>query len=443
MVRLAPSTSRNIFLVIRLAGTVFLFLLFLSGCVTNVELRDTAYEVPESLQIDDRKPKTILGITIQNGQGETLYEGKPGKGNADPPLDQLDGTMTITHGFSDGTTETFTVNHEPKQHVTLDWNSALHNYEVKEPGPFNFWVNGGFGSLEATRFGIGTIIGGGIEKSFALSDDRISTTVIEGGISYDLTDTFKTRVPFRTSLYANYEWGDDSTTKREPVGGNALAVTYDKKASNNSTGVAVGATGGTAESQNEVSLLDVGIRAEADYPLGENGAILTPNVHLSYRGFWQEGWGGFTSATFPGIYSDTDQDLDDHYYGVGTGLQLNYTCEETDIRYSLGGNITGYWRETDLDSKSRYMCDLCPPAEQDFTVRVTDKDDGFTFGLEANAGIEIPLIYDATFGVFGTARYLEERGAIVNKENPSQPTKRVVTDDAFDWTVRTGISLKF
>ena len=125
-------------------------------------------------------------ITVKNGAGQTLYEGDPGQIKADPPLEQLDGTMTITQHWSDGQNRTFTVNHDPNSRVNVGWNSGAEKYEVKKPGPLQVGIAGGFGQIEGTRFGIGTVDKGGIEQSIAENDDRVNTTYVHSHISYEL-----------------------------------------------------------------------------------------------------------------------------------------------------------------------------------------------------------------------------------------------------------------
>ena len=275
---------RTLTVTLRLSMVVGMLLMG-SGCV-SLELTKPPLIDLQSL---DRDPY-IKKITVKNGEGETLYEGVPGQISANPPLAQLDGTLVITHQWSDGRTEMFVLGYEAWARVNAGWNSSEGKYEIKQPGPVQVGIAGGFGQIEGTRFGIGTVDKGGKEQSLAKNGDRVDTKYVHAHLSND----FGPKGVFsgtRLYLRVDYLWGEDKDSAREEIGGNAVAVTYEKSASSGApTAIDLQMTGGKARSENDVKGIDLNLGASGDLTLGE-GLTLTPNINLSYRGFWQRGWG--------------------------------------------------------------------------------------------------------------------------------------------------------
>ena len=414
---------------LRLSMVIGILVLFAGCCTGGVNVADI-----EPLKLD--LGPYVEKVTVKNGAGETLYEGSPGQISVDPPLEQLDGTMTITQHWNDGNTRNFTLTHEPNTQVNAGWDSDLGRYVIKKPGPLQIGIAGGFGQVEGTRFGIGTIDKGGREQALARNDDRINTSYVHSHISYELGSKgifSKSQLYLRT----RYQWGEDSESTTEQVGGNTVALTYDRNASNGSTGLGLGATGAQARSENHVKGIDIDLGVTGDIPLGAGFAV-APNINLSYRGFWQTGWGDFRSLTFlnDDVLSETEQDLDDHYYGIGTGAWVTKTFEEPGISVFGGVDLTGYYRDTELKSEQMNRCVVggCTAANN-FTAKVNDDDSGFTYGVVARLGFSVDLSYRYTLGAIARMDYLEERGGVVSRENPQQGVKKIQTEDAFDYTV--------
>lgn len=77
-------------------------------------------------------------VTVKNGAGETVLDGKPDKDNrlssgAGPA--RFDGTLTITTEYDNGTTKTQSVTHDPAHRIALAWDESSSRYVVKELTP--------------------------------------------------------------------------------------------------------------------------------------------------------------------------------------------------------------------------------------------------------------------------------------------------------------------
>ena len=284
-------------------------------------------------------------ITVTNGAGETLYEGAPGQITADPPPEQLDGTINITQHWSDGTTRNFTVKHSPNKPVKIGWNKDLGRYEVEQEasalpwdaGGFFGGIAGGLGSHEVGRASVGTVITPDGEKGIAKNDDRVNSVGVVGEIGYNF-GKFGRFSSLRASIDFSYFDGDTDSSATEPIGGNAVANTYHvDNPINGSTGVGLGMTGGVAMSMLEFERHDLRLKLEGDYPLS-NYVVLTGGVSALYGGAWQTATGSFRSLTFSGISSTNDQELDDHYYGAGLNTRLNFGVSKN-INLFAGGGV--------------------------------------------------------------------------------------------------------
>ena len=439
----------------------------------HVPRRAKALDLPLGSPMEDPELDYIF---IENGKGDVLYD-EAWLGDwlyFNPLLEDLDGTLKITEVMEDGTKRTHVVTHEPHTRVDLVYNFTTETYEVEKllpgtqdmmisddyetqpgllikplilakisqdlnsravPGPWQIGIAGGFGQMEGTRFGIGTIDKGGNEQSLAKSDDRVEIAYVHTHVSYDLGPQGKF-YGTRVYLSGNYQFGQDTDSEREEAGGSTVALTYDRNASNGSTGVGPLTGGAEAQSENKMRGLDLRIGLTGDLNLMD-GLILSPNINLSYKGVWQMGSGNFRSIAFgDAIYSKTEQDLDDHYYGLGTGGYLTKSYQDSGVSTFIGGELTGYFRDTELKSEQVNRCSVggCT-AVNNFTAKVNDDDSGFTYGVVGRAGVSLDLIHDFKFGVIGAVEYLKERGDVVNRENPAQSVKRVETDDALDWNV--------
>ncbi len=415
---------------LRLSMGIFLLVLG-SGCATNVQLGD-----PPQLFLEGGAHPTMEKITVTNGAGQTLYEGDPGQIEADPPLDQLDGTMTITQHWSDGQNRTFTVNHDPNSRVNVGWNSGAEKYEIQKPGPLQIGIAGGGGQMEGTRFGIGTLVKGGKEESLAKNDDTVNTTYVHSHLSYELGPKWKFSGS-RFYVSGSYQFGESKDSAREPSGGGTVAVTYDKNASDGTTtGLGLGTNGAEARSENHMRGIDLRAGLTGDFILVDE-LTLSPNINLSYKGVWQNGWGDFRSMAFgDAVFSETEQDLDDHYYGLGTGAYLEKSCQHHGVSAFVGGELTGYWRETKLKSRQENRCTAvgCTAVHNE-TFKVKDDDAGFTYGVVGRAGVSFDLVQNWKIGAIGAVEYLQERGDVQNRDNPGETTKRVETNSALDWNL--------
>ena len=118
----------------RSAGLLALGLcLTASSCLEELHMSSID---PPSLKLDF--PPRINQVTVTNGAGEVLMSGDPGydgKFNADPPLEQFDGKLTIEYTWDNGVKRTQTAEHEPGKPISLTYSSTLQRFEVETVQP--------------------------------------------------------------------------------------------------------------------------------------------------------------------------------------------------------------------------------------------------------------------------------------------------------------------
>ena len=92
---------------------------------------------PPSLQFSEPPPTVTIvptHVKITNGAGDVLADQgltKPYKVAANPPLDKLDGKLTIETRWDNGTTSTQVLEHPPGTRVSLKQDGK--NYMLTEP----------------------------------------------------------------------------------------------------------------------------------------------------------------------------------------------------------------------------------------------------------------------------------------------------------------------
>ena len=113
------------------------FLVLAAFAVSGMGCPETMVPPPPMyLETLDLGP-TVTNIKVVNGAGETLYDGRRPSGgqiSANPTPEQLDGTMTITRTYSDGSTRQQTLTYEAGKPVNIGYSSASNDYYIK-PSP--------------------------------------------------------------------------------------------------------------------------------------------------------------------------------------------------------------------------------------------------------------------------------------------------------------------
>lgn len=413
----------------------------ISGCA-QVQI-----ELPElSLDLGYTGP-TMKSITVQNGAGETLYEGDPDEVSADPPPDKLDGTINITEHWSDGSKRKYKVTHTPNKPVKIGWDSDLRRYEVDSgdtavgtAAGFFGGIAGAVASHAVSQAAVGTVVTPEDEKGIAKNDKRVTGTGVTGEVGYNFgkIDRFD---GLRLSLKFDYSQGDDQSSATEPAGGNTVANTYHvNNPINGSTGVGLGATGADASSKLDYSEHSFRGKLEADFPLTD-GVTLTGGASAIYSGSWQTASGSFQSLGFAGVSSTNDQELDDHYYGAGLNSRLTFGMPNG-FSIFAGGGIDLLYRDATLWSAQHNLCDVCPAAEQNFTSEVEDNDSGMTYGLNLETGVTMKL-NGWDIGVGAGLDFIGARTDLKNRENPSQPETHLDEKAALDWRFSFGARIHF
>jgi hypothetical protein len=434
------------------AGLAFAALAgMLAGCVTTQQEYDDALAAGDHLvfrgsgmtRIDppklDLPPAPLSTVTIANGAGKTLYQG-PAPFQARPDPADLDGTLKVRSNWGGEVVEQ-TLTHRPNQLVTLTANDK-REFSVKTTDPeqyrrhFAFDIGPYF--VEAPPVGIGTVIRPGGEVFLGQTDDRAR------GLKVDLSYT---RPGWGVGQFSYYS-ADKSSEAREPVGGSNVAITYHGPAGNGSTGVGAGATGLRAMQDAEVRGLDLSWYfnplsnrsfhySQVDDDEDSEGG---PRIVLGGRYAAYTGW--VQSETFPGVSSTTYQDVDEYYIGAGVFGQRTHFHSPRSLCY-WGGFADLRYVSADYSGSQRNRCDLCPAAEQDFTVNTSDDD---SFGAVV-AGLRVGGLHrfsrNVQLGGNINYEYWSKAAALRNPQNPSERAPHLERQSVRNYGVNVSLKYSF
>ena len=97
------------------------------------------YLDPPSLRLQTEMPgPPPTTFTITNGAGKVLVDGQSANPltdavTVDPPLSDLDGTLSIVLVRPNGQTVTQTLTHEPGRPVRIAWDQGSQSYQIAAP----------------------------------------------------------------------------------------------------------------------------------------------------------------------------------------------------------------------------------------------------------------------------------------------------------------------
>src|SRR3546814_16638051 len=87
---------------------------------------------------------------------------------------------------------------------------------------------------------------------------------------------------------------------------------------------------------------------------------------------------------------DRQQEVGEDYFGLGLSGRIVAPLGGGVFGH-LTGAAGGYYRDTDLTSVERNLCNFCPASDRDFIIAIDDSDDCFGFHGEVGAALELRL----------------------------------------------------
>lgn len=306
-------------------------------------------------------------------------------------------------------------------------------------------VEAGLSDRQQPRTGAGVIIEPGRERFAAQTPGNVH--MYDMGISFDVRMTTDSVLSFTGRLGRGNGRAAVTVAPGTPAG-----IVYHDRAPSGSTGINLGATGIDAilERDSEYEWFGAGYERRI---AGGNGT--GPEIKLGAGMRYELRRTGIESTVqstaFSGISATANQDLVESVISLGVALALGTEImglgPDVDTR---GGNDdegllffgdTAFHIElidSTLDSIQRNLCNVCGPADRDFTIAITDDDKRWGFGVEAEVGVGYRFKGGLEIGVKGFADYRSDVAGIKNPETGddlflrNQPAQ-IGFDDSFGW----------
>src|SRR3546814_8468702 len=111
------------------------------------------------------------------------------------------------------------------------------------------------------------------------------------------------------------------------------------------------------------------------------------------------------------VCSSDLQEVGEDYFGLGLSGRIVAPLGGGVFGH-LTGAAGGFYRDTDLTSVERNLCNFCPASDRDFIIAIDDSDDGFGFHGEVGSALELRLSPAVSLFVGGSADYWSSVGAI-------------------------------
>lgn len=330
---------------------------------------------------DNAEPGTLV-VTLPNGTTRSILVRPPGPGNVL--------VVDVPRG---------TASSRPDRPATAGPGSRP---------PVSIFVNGGYAQMELPPIGAGTLITGGREDFAAHLGDNVGIPFGGGGGSFPAG-------PGMVTIFGAYGEGKDRAANSTPAGGAVnVGIVFTDRAPSGSTGVFLGNAGLDTHIRRDAQVIRLG--GDYVFPLGDNGPKggFFGRGGVEFQRVEQSVTAMVTSPTFgPSISSTYTQQVDDSYLALIVG-GLYRSRQEGGFFFDIGIDGLLINRDASLDSHQRNICTVCTGADRDFTVTITDKDDGITFGARARAEIGIELGGGTSISVGGFVLYVDKVSQIVN-----------------------------
>jgi len=246
-------------------------------------------------------------------------------------------------------------------------------------------IGGDFAHTDLPRMGAGVIIEPGNER-YAVSNDQADGFAIAALFRIPLTS--ESGLVFEGRLGR----ADDEVQTTIASGSTPVGIVYHDRAPSGSTGTALGATGLDAILARDSEYEWFGAGYEKRVAGGDgSGPEVTLGLGLSYSKHRDKIDALVSSAAYPGITSESSQQIDTSNIGVhfDLGLESPFDYERDSGLFWFGDTRVGaVHRDSEFESTQHNLCNLCGVADRDFTITRTgdDKRWGLEAGLSAGFG---------------------------------------------------------
>lgn len=266
---------------------------------------------------------------------------------------------------------------------------------------------GGYGDRFAPQVGAGTLIFDNGEEFAAQTDERVNGPVAGGSASFPL---------FSGSGHFNitYAEGEDRASNATPAGGNIdTGIVFTDFAPSGSTGLFLGNAGLDTNIFRQIEALEIG--GGYRHPLDRN-AVFNAGLAFTYSLTKTDIAARVTSPTFgDDISADYTQSLDDDRFTVFFTLDYDGSQAVSQGPFvQAGGGIGLDFYDVGLESRQDVLCNLCGGADRDFTINVSDQEDGTAFAARGFAGAGYKFNEKLAISINGFVDHRDKVAQIVN-----------------------------
>lgn len=219
----------------------------------------------------------------------------------------------------------------------------------------------------------------------------------------------------------NYFSGNAKTSASEPIGGDNVAITFQKMFMG-STGLFLGMTGMDGDirvnnSAFEFSYALPGLFYNRKWEKVE--ISVGPRLFIGYDKTSYDGM--VQSLTYSGIFSKTNQDVKDTRFGFGLGLQKTHQLP-CNLQFSGAINLDAVYNDTKYNGGQTFECNLCPPELLAGKIKTSDWQSNWGFRPSVSAGLDYKWTSNLNLGFNASYQW---DSAIPTLLNPPNPFKRV------------------
>lgn len=164
---------------------------------------------------------------------------------------------------------------------------------------------------------------------------------------------------------------------------------------------------------------------------------------LRYRRTTQDLFNGVSTPTFPGIFANMSEEVEDQYLAIPLTF-LKVWNRSGIVRPNLRLQVAPGFYKSELSGTYDVACNLCPPGDQDFQQLIDDEDDGFTW--EGAAGFGLDLHFDRfAVGLYTQYRYLDHASYADNRQSPLDEPPHLGEDSASGWIagINFGLEMRY
>ncbi len=304
----------------------------------------------------------------------------------------------------------------------LDYNDVqLDNSdeEEKETSRLRLTFSSGISRIKPSRAGYGVAIMPGKEIFATKTNDQLEGYSINGYAKWKNNDIITDGVYL---FGVEYSYADGISEGKIASGSDDAGIVYQDFAPSGSTGINLGSSGLDVSTSSTTSRLriqfDMSTETDSGVTFGARlrnkaafgfGARITDTEHTA----------SVTTPSFNDISSLSVQKLDENYFYFNGYSTISFEPDgkkQGGVGLYLTPRVEAGYRDAKLDSQQINICGLCGSADQNFTINIKDKDDGFYYDLSLNADLAYYYSNNITVGLSGRLGWRNRTAEIINPE---------------------------